>query len=177
LACDILLARSRRDFESEPTRFRLWRPKRHGACLLPWSLKIYFCERILRVIMLVFLLVSAAIEDESCFRFKWLWPYAVTGQGHHLKTQQLISLDQIMRTSHSAIRWDPDRGPTETLSRQQRLGEPQAAINSNHLTRHPIRSRAGKPHDPFCDIVRNSAPTERYTRALLLLDCRSLFQG
>jgi hypothetical protein len=31
--------------------------------------------------LLVFLLVSAVIEAESCFRFKWLWHYAVTGQG------------------------------------------------------------------------------------------------
>jgi hypothetical protein len=43
------------------------------ACLLPWSPQIYFCQLIPPVIMLVFLLVSAAIEDESCFRFKWLW--------------------------------------------------------------------------------------------------------
>jgi hypothetical protein len=42
-----------------------------------------FCQLIPRVIMLVFRLVSAAIEDENCFRFKWLWHYAVIGQGHH----------------------------------------------------------------------------------------------
>ena len=37
------------------------------------ALAIYFCERIPRVILLVFVLVSAAIDDESDFKFKWLW--------------------------------------------------------------------------------------------------------
>ena len=58
------------------------------ACLLPWGLQIYFCQLIPRVIMLVFVLVSAAIEDESRFKFKWLWHYTVAGQGHHFSTNQ-----------------------------------------------------------------------------------------
>jgi hypothetical protein len=37
------------------------------------SLLIYFCRRIPRVILLVFVLVSAAIDDKSAFKFKWLW--------------------------------------------------------------------------------------------------------
>jgi len=32
-----------------------------------------FCQLILAVILLVFVLVSAAIDDKSCFKFKWLW--------------------------------------------------------------------------------------------------------
>ena len=44
-----------------------------GGCLLPWSLLFYFCQLIARVILLVFLLVSAAIDDENNFKFKWLW--------------------------------------------------------------------------------------------------------
>jgi hypothetical protein len=38
------------------------------------SLLFYFCRRIPRVILLVFVLVSAAIGDKSGFKFKWLWP-------------------------------------------------------------------------------------------------------
>jgi hypothetical protein len=30
---------------------------------------------------LVFLLASAAIDDKNYFNFKWLWHYAVIGQG------------------------------------------------------------------------------------------------
>jgi hypothetical protein len=59
----------------------LWRPERHGACLLPWSLLFYFCQLLPRVILLVFPLVSAAIDDENYFKFKWLWHKAVAGQG------------------------------------------------------------------------------------------------
>jgi hypothetical protein len=44
-----------------------------GACLLPWSLVFYFCQLMARVILLVFLLVSAAINDENYLKFKWLW--------------------------------------------------------------------------------------------------------
>ena len=72
----IMLGRSRRDFGSEPGSIsvgRLWRPERHGACLLPWSFLFYFCQLIPRVILLVFLLVSATIDDENYFKFKWLW--------------------------------------------------------------------------------------------------------
>ncbi|MDI4238996.1 hypothetical protein OZ411_40090 [Bradyrhizobium sp. Arg237L] len=49
---------------------RLWRPERHGACLLPWSLPFYFCQLMAHVILLVFLLVSAAIDDENFYKFK-----------------------------------------------------------------------------------------------------------
>jgi hypothetical protein len=52
---------------------RLWRPERHGACLLPCSLLFYFCQLMARVILLVFPLVSAAIDDENPFKFKSLW--------------------------------------------------------------------------------------------------------
>jgi hypothetical protein len=44
-----------------------------GPALLPGSLLYYFCRRIPRAILLVFVLVSAAINDKSNFKFKWLW--------------------------------------------------------------------------------------------------------
>ena len=47
------------------------------------ELLVYFCELIPSVMLLVFLLVSAAIGDGKYFKFKWLWHYAVAGQGHH----------------------------------------------------------------------------------------------
>jgi hypothetical protein len=34
---------------------------------------LFFCRRIPRVILLVFVLVSAAIGDKSDFKFRWLW--------------------------------------------------------------------------------------------------------
>ena len=37
------------------------------------SLLFNFCRRIPRVILLVFVLVSAAIDDKSDFKFRWLW--------------------------------------------------------------------------------------------------------
>jgi hypothetical protein len=40
------------------------------AWLLPGSLRFYFCQLIPRVSLLVFLLVSAAIDDENYFKFK-----------------------------------------------------------------------------------------------------------
>ena len=57
-----------------------------GVCLLPGSLPFYFCQLIPRVSLLVFLLVSAAINDENYLKFNWLWYWAVTGQGHHSGT-------------------------------------------------------------------------------------------
>jgi hypothetical protein len=36
------------------------------------SLPLYFCRQIPHVILLVFVLVSAAIDDKSQFKFKWL---------------------------------------------------------------------------------------------------------
>ena len=44
-----------------------------GACLLTGSLLFYFCQLMARVILLVFLLVSAAINDENYFKFNLLW--------------------------------------------------------------------------------------------------------
>jgi hypothetical protein len=34
---------------------------------------VYFCQPISRASLLVLLLVSAAIDDKSCFKYKWLW--------------------------------------------------------------------------------------------------------
>jgi hypothetical protein len=45
-----------------------------------------------RVILLVFLLVSAAINDENYLQFKWLWNYAVTGQGHQKPSLPALAL-------------------------------------------------------------------------------------
>jgi hypothetical protein len=42
----------------------------------------YFCQLMAHVILLVFLLVSAAIDDENFYKFKWLLHWAVIGQGH-----------------------------------------------------------------------------------------------
>jgi hypothetical protein len=33
--------------------------------------------------LLVFLLVSAAIDEENYFTFRWLWQWSSIGQGHH----------------------------------------------------------------------------------------------
>ena len=65
-----------RDFECR-ARFDSGRrdcgdPERHGARMLPASLLFYFCQLILRVSLLVFLLVSAAIDVKNYFEFKWL---------------------------------------------------------------------------------------------------------
>jgi hypothetical protein len=43
-----------------------------GLRLLPWSLLFYFCQLILRVSLLVFLLVSAAIDVKNLLYFKRL---------------------------------------------------------------------------------------------------------
>jgi len=45
-----------------------------GRACLPWSLLFYFLPAITpRVILLLFPLVSAAIDNENYFKFKWLW--------------------------------------------------------------------------------------------------------
>jgi len=44
---------------------------------------ILFFQLIARISLLVFVLVSAAIEDENNRKFIWLWHHAVIGQGHH----------------------------------------------------------------------------------------------
>jgi len=54
-----------------------WRaPTRRGACY-------FILPAISRVILLVFLLVSAAIDEENYFTFRWLWQWSSIGQGHH----------------------------------------------------------------------------------------------
>jgi hypothetical protein len=42
-----------------------------GVCLLPWGL-LFFCQLMAHVILLVFLLVSAATNDENRLKFNWL---------------------------------------------------------------------------------------------------------
>jgi len=71
-----MFGRSRREFDSEPGSIPVGAIVETGtawACRLPWSLLFYFCQLTPRVILLVFPLVSAAIDDENHFRFKWLW--------------------------------------------------------------------------------------------------------
>jgi hypothetical protein len=56
-----------------------WRaPTRRGACY-------FILPAISRVILLVFLLVSAAIDEENYFTFRWLWQWSSIGQGHQDK--------------------------------------------------------------------------------------------
>ena len=56
-----------------------WRaPTRRGACY-------FILPAISRVILLVFLLVSAAIDEENYFTFRWLWQWSSIGQGHQTK--------------------------------------------------------------------------------------------
>ena len=65
---DIMLGRSRREFESKPGSIpvgAIGEPGTAWARLLPWSLLFYFCQLLPRVTLLVFLLVSAAIDDEN----------------------------------------------------------------------------------------------------------------
>ena len=52
---------------------RLCRLERHGACLLPCDLLFYFCQLLPHVILLVFSLVSVAIDGKNYFNLKWLW--------------------------------------------------------------------------------------------------------
>jgi hypothetical protein len=61
-----MLGRSRRAFDSKPGSIpggALGEPGTAWARLLPQSLLFYFCQLLPRVILLVFLLVSAAIDD------------------------------------------------------------------------------------------------------------------
>jgi hypothetical protein len=55
-------------------RFRLGRCRDRNGIGVPatGSLLFYFVGEY-RVILLVFVLVSAAIDDKSSFKFKWLW--------------------------------------------------------------------------------------------------------
>jgi hypothetical protein len=51
----------------------------HACCRQP---AIIFCQLIPRISLLVFLLVSAAIDDKSCFKYKRLGHWAVVGLCH-----------------------------------------------------------------------------------------------
>jgi len=65
----------RRDFESEPGSIPVGANcgVRSGMGVpAAGSLRFYFCRQIPRVILLVFVLVSAAIDDKSGFKFNWL---------------------------------------------------------------------------------------------------------
>jgi hypothetical protein len=70
-----MFGRSRQYFESKPGSIpgAIAETGTASARLLPGSPLFYFCQLITRVILLVFLLVSAAIDDENYFKFKWLW--------------------------------------------------------------------------------------------------------
>ena len=71
-----MLGRSRREFESEPGSIPVGAIVETGAVWgvqMPGSLLFYFCQLIPRVGLLVFPLVSAAIENENYCKFKWLW--------------------------------------------------------------------------------------------------------
>ena len=73
---DIMLGRSQREFDSEPGSIPVGAIVETGtawACRLPWSLLFYFCQLLPGVILLVFPLVSAAIDNENYCKFKWLW--------------------------------------------------------------------------------------------------------
>lgn len=69
---------SRYNVTSVPPAFRTWvrfrskiaQTDRHVP--VAGSLPLYFCRQIPHVILLVFVLVSAAIDDKSQFKFKWL---------------------------------------------------------------------------------------------------------
>jgi hypothetical protein len=85
---DILLGRSRRDFESEPGSIpveRLWRTGTAWGVPAAVGPAVLFLPAITARDLLVFLLVSAAIDDKNHFKFKWLWYWAATGQGHQTK--------------------------------------------------------------------------------------------
>ena len=71
-----MLGRSRLDFESEPGSIPVGAIVETGTAWgvpMPGSLLFYFCQLIPRVGLLVFLLVSATIEDKNLYNFKWLW--------------------------------------------------------------------------------------------------------
>lgn len=72
-----MLGRSRLDFESEPGSIPVGAIVQTGSA---WSVTaavaashFIFCQLMARVILLVFLLVSAAIDDENYCKFRLLW--------------------------------------------------------------------------------------------------------
>jgi hypothetical protein len=73
------------DFGSEPGSIPVWaivETGRHEVCLSPGRALFYFYQLILHVVLLVLLLVSATIQEEIYFRFKWLQNWETAGQGH-----------------------------------------------------------------------------------------------
>jgi hypothetical protein len=71
-----MLGRSRREFDSEPGSIpvgAMWTGTAWACADCRGACCFIFCQLIPRVILLVFLLVSAAIDDENYFKFKWLW--------------------------------------------------------------------------------------------------------
>jgi hypothetical protein len=53
------------------------------------SLLVYFCRRIPHIILLVFVLVSAARENDFYFKFNRLWYWTIAGQGHHAENTNI----------------------------------------------------------------------------------------
>jgi hypothetical protein len=72
-----MFGRSRREFESEPGSIPVGAIVETGRA---WGVRaavepadLFFLPAIRRVSLLVFLLVSATIEDQNFYKFKWLW--------------------------------------------------------------------------------------------------------
>jgi hypothetical protein len=75
---------SPRHFESEPGSIpvgTLWRPERHGAWPAAGGLLFYFCQLIRHVRLLVFLLVSATIDDKTVREFRELCIRRLSARG------------------------------------------------------------------------------------------------
>jgi len=73
---DIMWGRFRRDFESEPGSIpvgAIVETRTAWRVLAAVEPPVLFLQATARVSLLVFLLVSAAINDENYFKFKWLW--------------------------------------------------------------------------------------------------------
>jgi hypothetical protein len=66
--------------------------------------------------MLVFLLVSAATYDGKNFKFKWLWYWKVTGQGHQQASRHLSS-----PSGKPALQPCPQAGPAAPPATPQRF--------------------------------------------------------
>jgi len=71
-----MFCRSRWEFDSEPGSIPVGTIVETGTAWgVPAAVEpaFYFCQLLPRVILLVFLLASATIDDENYFVFKWLW--------------------------------------------------------------------------------------------------------
>jgi hypothetical protein len=132
-----MLGRSRLDFESEPGSIPVGAIVETGTAWgvpMPGSLLFYFCPLIPRIGLLVFLLVSAAIDDENSFKFKWLRNYAVTGQGRQCGEEAMAfkgesSRQEIASAGHRQEAYcDARRGRAITLEALATY-RPQASIN------------------------------------------------